>query len=52
MIGTVWEPYTFDLAEVKEQFPLLFNGIYLVVSVLEAYWFIGFLHDKYEEVFG
>lgn len=52
IIGTVWEPYTFDLAEVKEHFPLVFNAIYLVVSVLEVYWFIGFLHDKYEEVFG
>lgn len=52
MIGTVWEPYTFDLAAVKEQFPLVFNAIYLVISVLEVYWFIGFLHDKYEEVFG
>ena len=52
IVGTVWEPYTFDLAEVKEQFPLVFNAIYLVISVLEAYWFIGFLRDKYEEVFG
>lgn len=48
----VWDAYDYDLAQVKNDFPALFNAIYVVVSVLELYWFVGFLRDKYEEVFG
>ena len=48
----LWDSYDFDLATVKEQFPLLFSAIYVVVSILEVYWFVSFLKDKFDEVFG
>lgn len=48
----VWDSYTFDISQVKSWFPDLFNLIYVAVSILELYWFVGFLRSKYEEVFG
>lgn len=48
----LWDAYTFDLSSVKEQFPALFNAIYVVITVLEVFWFVSFLRSKYEEVFG
>lgn len=48
----VWEGADYDLAELKNQFSDAFNLLYVVVTVLEVMWFVGFLRDKYEEVFG
>lgn len=48
----VWDSYDFDLAQIKSYFPALFDALYVGVSILELYWFVGFLRDKYEEVFG
>lgn len=48
----LWDSYTFDLSTVKDSFPVLFDAIYVVSTVLEIYWFVAFLRDKYEEVFG
>lgn len=48
----VWEGADYDLAELKSQFSDAFNLLYVVVTVLEVMWFVGFLRDKYEEVFG
>lgn len=48
----LWDSYTYDLAQVKQDFPLLFNAIYVVTTILELYWIVAFLRDKYEEVFG
>lgn len=48
----LWDSYTFDLSTIKESFPALFNALYVFITILEAYWFIAFLRDKYDEVFG
>lgn len=48
----LWESFRYDISTLKTQFPVVFNGIYVVVTILEVYWFVGFLRDKYEEVFG
>lgn len=48
----LWNSYTFDLMTVKDNFPVLFNALYIVVGSLEVYWFVGFLRDKYDDVFG
>lgn len=48
----IWDGASFDLATIKASFPELFNAIYVVISILEVYWFVGFLHDKFMEVFG
>lgn len=47
----VWDSYTFDLAEIKEQFPILFDAIYVISGALEVVWVISFLFDKFMEVF-
>lgn len=49
---TVWDSYTFDLTQIKSWFPELFNLLYVAISILELYWFVSFLRDKYDEVFG
>lgn len=48
----LWDSYDFDLSTIKDSFPLVFDSIYVAGSILEVYWFVGFLRDKYEEVFG
>ena len=48
----VWDAYTFDLAGLKDKFPVVFDSLYVIVSILEVLWFVGFLRSKYEEVFG
>lgn len=48
----LWDSYTYDLSQLPKQFPVLFNAIYVVVGVLELYWFVGFLSDKYHQIFG
>lgn len=49
---TVWDSYTYDLSQVKQQLPAVFDAIYVLVSILEVLWFVGFLRSKYNEVFG
>lgn len=48
----IWDEYTFDLSTVKDDFPLVFDMLYVVVTILEAYWFVSFLKSKFDEVFG
>lgn len=48
----LWDSYTFDLSTIKDSFPAVFDAIYVVSTVIEVYWFVGFLRDKYDEVFG
>lgn len=48
----IWDSYDFDLSTVKQQIPAVFDGIYVIVSILETIWFVSFLRSKYEEVFG
>lgn len=47
----LWDEYTFDLASIKTSFPVLFNAIYVVTGCLCLYWFLGFLSDKFVEVY-
>lgn len=47
----VWDSYSFDLNTVKDNIPLVFDGLYIVSGILEVFWFVNFLVDKYEEVF-
>ena len=49
---TLWEPYTYDLSTLKDQFPVIFDALYVFISMLEVFWFVGFLRSKYNEVFG
>ena len=48
----LWDSYSYDLSQLTSQYPVLFNAIYVIITILEVYWFVGFLRDKYEEVFG
>lgn len=48
----IWDSYDFDLSQLKSWFPELFNLLYVAVSILEVYWFVSFLRNKYDEVFG
>lgn len=48
----LWDSYSYDLSQITEQYPVLFNAIYVIITILEVYWFVGYLRDKYEEVFG
>lgn len=48
----LWNSYTYDLSQLSKQFPVLFNALYVIVGVLELYWFVGFLSDKYHKIFG
>lgn len=48
----IWDSYTYDLSQVIEQVPVVFDAIYVIVSILEMMWFVGFLRSKYDEVFG
>lgn len=48
---TLWESYQYDLASVKEQFPVLFDAIYIFFGVILFFWFVDFLVDLFEEVF-
>lgn len=47
----LWEEYSFDISEIKDSFPVLFNAIYVVTGCLCLYWFLGFLSEKFEEVY-
>lgn len=48
----LWDSYTYDLSQLPEQYSVLFNALYVVVGVLELYWFVGFLSNKYHQIFG
>lgn len=48
----LWDSYTFDLSFIKDSFPLVFDSLYVVVSCLEIFWFVSFLKNKFNEVFG
>lgn len=48
----LWDAYTFDLTMIKDSFPALFDALYVISTVIEMYLFVGFLRDKFEEVFG
>lgn len=48
----LWEGFGYDLADLPDQFPFLFNSLYVIETILMFWWLVGFLRDKYEEVFG
>lgn len=48
----LWDGYDYDVSQLKQQYSAIFDAIYVVITILELYWIVGFLRDKYEEVFG
>lgn len=48
----LWDSYTFDLSLIKSSFPIVFDMLYVAISIIELYWFLGFLRNKFDEVFG
>lgn len=47
----LWDSYSYDMSSLKDQFPVLFDALYVIISMLEVMWFVGFLRKKYHEVF-
>lgn len=47
----LWDSYSYDLSTIKDDFPALFNALYVFISILEVYWFVAFCLDKYHEIF-
>lgn len=44
-VGTlhVWDSYDFDLAQLKSDFPVIFDAIYLISGILMIYWIVDFI---------
>jgi hypothetical protein len=48
----IWDSFSFDLSTVKQQFPAVFNMMYLVAGIIETNLFVNFLRSKFDEIFG
>lgn len=48
----IWDSFSFDLSTVKQQFPAVFNMMYLVAGIIETDLFVKFMRTKFDEVFG
>lgn len=48
----LWDEYSFDLAMIKQGFPVIFDAIYLISGVLMIYWVISFLIHYFEDIIG
>lgn len=48
----LWDEYSFDLATIKQGFPVIFDAIYLISGVLMIYWVISFLIHCFEDIIG
>lgn len=48
----LWESYSYDISALRTQFPAVFSALDVIITILELIWLIGFLRDKYLEVFG
>lgn len=48
---TLWDEYSYDISTLRDDFPAIFSALDVVITVLEVMWLIGFLRDKYLEVF-
>lgn len=48
----LWDSFDYDLSTLRTDFPAVFNMSDVIISMLELYWCIGFLRDKYYQVFG
>ncbi|WP_233355469.1 hypothetical protein, partial [Glycocaulis alkaliphilus] len=44
-VGTlhVWDSYDFDLSQIKSDFPLIFDAIYVISGILMIYWIVDFI---------
>lgn len=44
-VGTlhVWDSYDFDLAQLKSDFPMIFDAIYVIAGILMIYWIVDFI---------
>lgn len=47
----LWDEYAFDIATIKEGFPVIFDATYLVSGVLMIYWVIAYLIDYFNDIF-
>lgn len=47
----LWDKYDYDLAQLKEQVPVVFDALYIFIGVLELYWFVNFLISIFHEIF-
>lgn len=48
----IWDSFSFDLSTIKQQFPAVFNMMYLVAGIIETDLFVKFMRSKFDEVFG
>lgn len=39
----VWDSYDFDLAQLKSDFPMIFDAIYVIAGILMIYWIVDFI---------
>lgn len=46
----IWQEYSFDLSEVKDSVPVVFDAIYVISGVLMIYWLVAFLIDLFEDL--
>ncbi|WP_438616425.1 hypothetical protein [Lactobacillus intestinalis] len=53
-VGTLklWDEYSFDIATIKQGFPVIFDAIYLVSGILMIYWVIAHLINLLEDLIG
>lgn len=44
-VGTlhVWDSYDFDLGQLKTDFPIVFDAIYVISGILMIYWIVEFI---------
>lgn len=44
-VGTlhVWDSYDFDLSQLKKDFPMIFDAIYVIAGILMIYWIVDFI---------
>ena len=44
-VGTlhVWDSYDFDLGQLKTDFPIIFDAIYVISGILMIYWIVEFI---------
>lgn len=46
----IWDGYDFDLQQTKNDFPIIFNAIYLVSGILMIYWTVAYLIDLFNDL--
>lgn len=47
----LWDSYSYDISTLRSNYSGLFSALDVIITILEVIWLIGFLRDKYLEVF-